>query len=105
MKKRLQFGCGGSRIKGHSRDRQNGEVERQIFKKNVKKSVDNALPSCYTIKAVAESGARRRGIEGDEKPEEHLENYIVQETKNKPVISRQRRRKALKLRNEETQRI
>ena len=61
---------------------------------------------CYTNEAVAgnkrnERAARpekRAGMRG--KRAEHLENYIVQETKNKPVILRQEHCKVLKLKNE-----
>ena len=63
---------------------------------------------CYTKQAVAETnendGAESPSKEG-KAAKEHLENYIVQETKNKPVILRQEHRKVFKLRNEITQRI
>ena len=73
--------------------------------------VDNQVSNCYTKQAVAEHrqgnklviNDRAEGFTRAKKPHEHIENYIVQETTNKPVILRQECRKALKLRNEITQ--
>ena len=62
---------------------------------------------CYTNEAVTETNATTAPQEPwtRAKAGEHLENYIVQETKNKPVILRQGCREVSKLRNEITQRI
>jgi hypothetical protein len=53
----------------------------------------------------SEQQARKASVKASKRGEEHLENYIVQETKNKPVILRQGHCKVLKLKNEITQRI
>ena len=63
---------------------------------------------CYTNEAVAgnkQNDGAARALNKSKSGREHLENYIVQETKNKPVILRQGRRDVLKLKNEITQRI
>ena len=66
--------------------------------------VDKKDSDCYTKQAVPRETSEQQSPKNEPKSEgigqEHLENYIVQETKNKPVILRQERRKMLKLKNE-----
>ncbi len=76
----------------------------KTLKKRSKKVVDKKNSDCYTKQAVPHKTSEQRGPKskrkGKRKRAEHLENYIVQETKNKPVILRQEHRKMLKLKNE-----
>ena len=88
---------------------QNEIKQSQNFEKKIKKVVDKTNSDCYTKQAVPRDNREQQSPEKRHncwgKGQEHLENYIVQETKNKPVILRQGRRDVLKLKNEITQRI
>ena len=83
---------------------QNEIKKSQNFEKKIKKVVDKKNSDCYTKQAAPLKTSEQRGPKskrkGERKRAEHLENYIVQETKNKPVILRQEHRKMLKLKNE-----
>ena len=89
--------------------RQNEIKQCQNFEKKIKKVVDKTNSDCYTKQAVPRDNREQQSPEKQHKSwengQEHLENYIVQETKNKPVILRQEHCKVLKLKNEITQRI
>ena len=88
---------------------QNEIKQSQNFEKKIKKVVDKTNSNCYTKQAVPRDNREQQSPENLRKRwgkgQEHLENYIVQETKNKPVILRQEHCKVLKLKNEITQRI
>jgi len=49
---------------------------KKLFLKKIKKGVDIPKWFCYTTEAVASGGTK----EAPKDSEEHLENYIVQET-------------------------
>ena len=83
---------------------QNEIKQSQNFEKKIKKVVDKTNSDCYTKQAVPQENSGQQNLKNQQKCEsirpEHLENYIVQETKNKPVILRQEHRKMFKLKNE-----
>ena len=61
----------------------------KFFSEKMKKGVDNGNGFCYNTKAVARESTREQGSGS-----EHLENYIVQENKNKPKTPVERGAKA-----------
>ena len=98
-KKYLLFVLRSSKLIEHQKSAWQNEIKQcQNFEKKIKKVVDKTNSNCYTKQAVRQANA-------SENSTEHLENYIVQRTKNKPVILRQGCWKVPKLKNEITQRI
>ena len=82
-KKHLHFDFESSIIIEHQKSAWQNEIKQcQNFEKKIKKVVDKTDSDCYTKQAVRQANA-------SENSREHLENYIVQRTKNKPVILRQ----------------
>ena len=75
-------------------------TSKKRSKKWLTKRTQIAILNKLSRKTQASSKAKKTSRKASEDRREHLENYIVQETKNKPVILRQEHCKVLKLKNE-----